>query len=242
MATATDWFSRVYARQEYLTPGAGDTVAMLAAAAGLSASSMVLEVAFGKGEAACTLASRFGSRVVAVDRYAPFLAYSSEKVQGRGLRDRVSLLRADGRQCPVRAGAFDAAYCIGAPSIVGLEPCIDELARAVRPGGVIAVSDVTWRSQPETLGSEWGWVADMTPRISADEYAALFTARGLTVETVHLHPRVAWDVYHGPMATVADQARADGDSAFADRVMDGVVLEQRAVDAFLDYTTIVARR
>ncbi|MBI2761505.1 MAG: class I SAM-dependent methyltransferase [Chloroflexi bacterium] len=240
---ATDWFSRVYARQEYLTPGAPETVELLAASAHLSASSRLLEIAFGKAEAACTIASRFNSRVIAVDRYPPFLGYASEKVRTRGLVDHVSLVRADGRRSPVRSGVFDAAYCIGAPSIVGLEPCLDELARAVRPGGVVAVSDITWRNQPDApLGPEWSWVANMTPRLSADEYAALLTARGLTVETVHLHPRAAWDAYHGPMEIVAGEARAEGDTAFADRVIEGVVLERRALDAFFEYTSIIARK
>jgi len=240
---ATDHVSRVYAQQGYLTPGAPETVAMIATAARLSPTSRVLDVASGKGEAACTLAAVHGCRVVAIDRHTPFLEHAAAMIRSRHLAGVVTLVRADGRRLPVRPRAFDAAYCIGAPSIVGIEPCLDGLAAAVRVGGIVAVSDIVWRHQPGVaLGPEWDWVARMSPRLSLDEYGALVAARGLRVETAHIHPRAAWDAYHAPMREVAAEARATGDGAFAGAVMRGIELERRAADQFLDYATIIARR
>jgi predicted O-methyltransferase YrrM len=237
-----DHYSRVYARQEYLTPGAAETVEWLAQAARPDAASRILEVATGKGEAACTLAARFGCRVVTVDRHVPFLEYTARKIRSRGLADRVALVRADGRQLPLPDASFDAALCIGAPSIVGLDECLRELARALRPGGVVAVSDVVWRQKPDApLDEEWGWVARQEPRIDAEEYAARIEACGLRVEQVLVHPRSAWDEYHAPMRAVAAEARARGDAAFADRMEQDLALERRALDAFWDYASFIAR-
>ncbi|MGH2587571.1 MAG: SAM-dependent methyltransferase [Dehalococcoidia bacterium] len=236
-------YARIYAQQEYLTPGAADTVALLAEAARPAASSRLLEVACGKGEAACTLAGQTGCRVLAVDLFVPFLAHTARKAAERGLDALVTPVRADGRQLPAADERFDAAYCIGAPSIVGLEPGLRELRRAVRPGGVVAVSDVVWRQKPAgPLGPEWTWVAQQQPQVDADEYAAVIAACGLTVEGVHIHPRSAWDDYHRPMAAVAVDARARGDGAFADEVEADLALEQRALDAFWEYATFIARR
>jgi SAM-dependent methyltransferase len=243
MAATTDHYSRVYARQEYLTPGAAETVELLADASRPTAASRLLDVACGKAEAACTLAARFRCRVVAVDRHAPFLRHDAAKLRGRGLTALVALARADGRRLPVPDAAFDAGYCIGAPSIVGLEDCLRELRRAVRPGGVVAVSDVVWREKPDApLGPEWQWVAQQEPRIDADDYAATIAACGLTVERVHIHPRSAWDAYFAPMLAAAAEERAGGDPAFADGVEEGVALERRALAAFWEYATFIARR
>jgi len=238
-------FLRIYARQEYMTPGAAETVELIAEAVRPSEDALLLEVAAGKAEAACTLAGRFACRVLAVELYDPFVQYAAAKVWHWNLRDLVTVLRADGRRLPLRDAACDAAYCIGAPSIVGLEPCLAEMARAVRPGGHVVVSDVVWRAKPEQpLGPEWKWVASAEPKLSADEYAAAIQAAGLCVERVHIHDRSAWEEYFRPMLRVAQEAKTaqPADIAFADEVESGVELERRAVEAWLDYATFIARR
>ncbi len=244
-------FLRHYAKQEYLTPGAPETVDLIAEAVRPDGHSLLLDVACGKLEAACTLAGRFACRVVAVDIYDPFIQYAAAKlalssVEGTwffNLRDLVAVLRADGKRLPVRAAAFDAAYCIGAPSIVGLEPCLRELARAVRPGGHVIVSDIVWRTKPgPPLGPQWRWVAWSEPKLSRDEYAAAVQAAGLRVERTHTHSPSDWEDYWRPMFQVAAEARAQGDPAFAEEVEAGIDLERRAAGAFLDYATFIARK
>ena len=238
-------YLRTYARQEYLTPGAAETVELIAEAVRPSEGALLLEVAAGKAEAACTLAGRFACRVLAVELYDPFVQYAAAKAWHWNLRDLVTVLRADGRRLPVRPAACDVGYCIGAPSIVGLEPCLVEMARAVRPGGHVIVSDAVWRTKPERpLGPEWEWLADAEPKLSAGEYAAALEAAGLRVERVRLHERSAWEAYWRPMLRVAEEAKTlqPADILFADEVESGVELERRAVEAWLDYATFIARR
>lgn len=236
-------YVRIYARQEYLTPGAAETVAWFADVAQPNAGSRILEVASGKGEAACNLAGRFGCRVTAVDRSMPFLQYVRRKVHDQGLANLVGLLYADGRQLPLPDASHDAAYCIGAPSIVGTEECLREMRRTVRPGGAIVVSDIIWRKKPDgPLGDEWGWIATYEPRNSADDYAAIIAACGLELQEARIHPRAAWGEYERPMLQVAAEARTQGDAAFADQVEEGAELERRAVDAFWEYATFIMRR
>ena len=139
-------FERTYAKQEYLTPGAAETVAIVAAALPADGA-RVLDVASGKGEAACSLAAD-GHDVVALDAFEPFHRYTQAKVRERGLDGRVSLVRGNGRLLPLPDDSFDGAYCIGAPSIVGLPDCPQELARITMAGGPVVVSDIVWRTMP----------------------------------------------------------------------------------------------
>ena len=234
---------RLYARQEFMTPGAPETVAFVRAALRADRAGAVLEVACGKAEAACLLAAETGRRIVAVDlRARLFLAYAAAKVRARGVADRVHLVCADGTRLPFPDGVFAAGYCIGAPSLIGLEACLGELHRTVQPGGDVIVSDIVWRDRPaDPLGPEWGAYAREPVRLSAEDYGVVLARHGFEVATVYRHPHAAWDAYLAPMGAVAAAARAAGDDAFAAGVERVIALERRAVAAFLDYATFVTR-
>lgn len=237
-------YLRIYSRQEYLTPGAATTVEIIAETVKPDERTWLLDMASGKGEAAATLASRFACRIVAVDLYDPFIHYAAAKFWHFNLRDLVTVVRASGRALPVRDGAVDAAYCVGGPSIVGVDSALRELARVTRAGGYVVLSDIAWRTKPaERLGPEWRWMADVE-QISADEYSARIEAAGLTVQRTHAHPVSDWEDYWRPMLEVAEEAKCaqPADIFFADEIESDVALERRAVETFLDYVTFVARK
>ncbi|HET9477610.1 MAG TPA: class I SAM-dependent methyltransferase, partial [Dehalococcoidia bacterium] len=188
-------YQRIYSRQEYLTPGAATTVEIIAETVKPDERTWLLDMASGKGEAAATLASRYACRIVAVDLYDPFIHYAAAKFWHFNLRDLVTVVRASGRSLPVRDGSVDAAYCVGGPSIVGVDPALRELARVTRPGGHVVVSDIVWRTKPpERLGPEWRWMVDVE-QISSDEYSSRIEAVGLSIERIHLHPASDWEDY-----------------------------------------------
>ncbi len=240
-------YARIYARQEYLTPGAARTVGIIAERVRPDDGTRLLEMASGKGEAAAHLASDFACRVLAVEPHDPFVHISAAKFWHFNLRDLVTLLRANGRRLPVRDESMDAAYCIGAPSIVGLEPALRELARVTKPGGWVIVSDIVWRTKPEKpLGPDWGWMAEATPT-TAGEYGAAIEASGLKVEDLVTHPREDWDEYWRPMLEVAEEAKTasatgGADIFFADEVEGYIEIERRGQQEYLDYVTFVARK
>ena len=64
------------------------------------------------------------------------------------------------------------------------------------------------------------------------------------MKRTHLHPVSAWEDYFRPMLEVAQEAKISqpADIDFADGVEATVALERRAVEAFLDYVTFVARK
>lgn len=236
-------FARIYARQEYLTPGAPEAVEIISETAKPNESTVLLDVASGKGEAAATLASHHACRVICVEPFDPFVHYSAAKFWHFNLRDLVSLVRGNGRRLPLRDNAVDAAYCIGGPSIVGVERCLLEMARVVRPGGAVIVSDLTWRDKLGQLDPSWRFLATAA-QISREEYADMLAGAGLTVERFVTHQRSAWEEYWRGMLEVAAEAKTaqPADVFFADEIEAGVDMEKRAIELWLDYTTFVARK
>jgi len=230
----------MYARQDYLTPGAAETVDLFARRARPDTRMRVLDIAPGKGEAASSLAERFGCRVTAIDLHDVFARATKARAAKRRMSELVEVVRGDGGRLPFRDGSFDAATCIGGPSIVGEVECLAELARVVRPRGAIVVSDLAWRIGDEVeLGPEWGWLAD-SPRPSVADWTGLIERTELRLEETVVLGMDAWDAYHDPMLQVAEEARRAGDREFADEMVAGILPERRAAEqGIFEYVVFV---
>jgi SAM-dependent methyltransferase len=128
---------RAYLRYSF-TKGTEQEVEFLVRALGLGPGQRVLDVGCGPGRHSRALATR-GIEVVGIDISEPFVALArSEAPAG------AAFARADARRLPVAAGSFDAAIslCQGGFGLVPGEDAgvIDEIARALRPGGRMAAS------------------------------------------------------------------------------------------------------
>ncbi len=188
---------RVYERQEIMTPGVLETLEILDRWCPPPAGGRVLEVAYGKAEAACRLAARYGCEVVGVDRH-DWAAYGRWKAAVRGLGAHVRLLRGDGKALPLREGAFELALCTGGPSIAG-EGSIAEMHRALAPGGYVVASDLVWRSRPVPASAVPDWHRPEMGFIALDEFAAKFREAGFEVQLAQLLPVHVWSDYYGPI-------------------------------------------
>ena len=113
-------------------------------ALGLAPGSLVLDLACGTGDFAADLA-RLGHRPVGIDLSFGMLAAANTGAP---------LVQGDLLSLPVADGAADAAVCgFALRNLVQLQPFFDELHRVVRPGGRIALLDV---SQPDGRLMRWG--------------------------------------------------------------------------------------
>ncbi len=137
------WFEALaeHAGSAYLrysfTKGTEQEVAFLADVLALGAGQTVLDVGCGPGRHAHALSGR-GVRAVGVDISERFLRIGA--AGGSGAR----FVRGDARTLPFPNASFDAAIslCQGGFGLVGADDgvVLAEIARCVRPGGVIAVS------------------------------------------------------------------------------------------------------
>ncbi len=125
---------------------------------GLPAGSVVLDCACGTGDLCRRLGAR-GHAPVGLDFSAGMLGAA---------RGSAPLVRADVIHLPVPDGAADGAVCgFALRNLVEIDPFLAELARAVRPGGRIALLEV---GQPS--GGWWGrghrlYLERVVPRIGA---------------------------------------------------------------------------
>ena len=159
---------------------------------GAPAGATFLDAGCGVGSHSRRLASR-GFRVVAVDFSESAVAAARENLAARGLSDRVRLERADLLHLPFADGAFEYALCWGVlMHVPDVERALDELARVVRPGGTLVLSETnasSWHARLlEALNAVRRRKPDLRRTAAGMEYQVTTESGVLLVR--HAHP--AW--------------------------------------------------
>ena len=99
----------------------------------------VLDVATGPAGVALELADRSEARIVGIDLSEQMLARGRRNVAAAGRDDRIALVLGQGERLPFRDATFDAlTFTYLLRYVADPAATITELARVVRPGGVMA--------------------------------------------------------------------------------------------------------
>ena len=206
-----EFMGPAYLRYSF-TKGTEQEVAFLAEALDLQPGMRVLDVGCGPGRHAYELA-RLGIEVHGVDISQRFVDMASE-----GAPELATFERADARQLGFDA-EFDAAIslCQGGFGLVGEEDpaVLDGMARAVRPGGLLAFSAfsayflVRHLEDDDTFDAATGVNHERTElrneageRLEVDLWTSCFTPRELRLLCARsgLHVRDLWSVTPGAYA------------------------------------------
>jgi SAM-dependent methyltransferase len=139
-----------------------------------------LDAACGTGRHAAFLASR-GHRVVGVDASAPMLAHARTRVP------RATFAVGSLVALPIPDASVDVAVCaLALMHLPDIRPAVAELARVLRPGGLLVLSDLhpmmltlggsaLYQAADGRIGRVAGWVH------RHEDYVAAFTATGFEI-------------------------------------------------------------
>ena len=169
-------------------PGGMALTEEMASRACIDSESLVLDVACGLGDTAALLMERFGCSVVGLD-------FAAQNLQlARGISPVItrsactpSFVGGDAEQLPFAAARFEAALCECALSTFpDKRSALREVARVLRPGGRLALSDVALEvgAVPDALSGAWARVACLADALSSSEYQSLLQDTGFVVEAV----------------------------------------------------------
>ncbi len=182
-------YERVYG-EDFVSPGGAGIARELIASLGLEPGARVLDVGCGLGGSAFLMARDFGLRVDGIDLSRNMLELATQKLESRGLGDRVTLRRGDCLELDAE-DTYDAVYSRDVFLHIADKPrLLRVLARALRPGGRLLFTDYCCGPKP--------WRDDFTAYVESrgyhlhtlEAYAALLIGAGLArVEAEDWTPR-----------------------------------------------------
>lgn len=117
----------------------------------------IADIGCGTGGQTLTLARILDGHITAVDLFPEFLEELELRSRKEGLDQRISTLKASMDELPFGQEEFDLIWSEGAIYLMGFEKGIASWKQHLKPGGILAVSDITWimEKRPEALEKFW---------------------------------------------------------------------------------------
>ncbi|GAB5390364.1 MAG: class I SAM-dependent methyltransferase [Alphaproteobacteria bacterium] len=117
----------------------------------------IADIGCGTGASALMLASELDCHVTAVDFLPAFLERLQSRAIQQGCDDRITTLAASMDSLPFDDGSLDVIWSEGAIYNIGFEEVLKACQRLLNPGGIIAVSEISWltRQPAAELADHW---------------------------------------------------------------------------------------
>jgi SAM-dependent methyltransferase len=229
-------------------PGSDDATRLAITLSGLrgQAGLKIADIGCGTGASTRVLAQELDAEVTAVDFLPEFLDVLAQEAEKAGLSDRIETLAASMDALPFKDGSLDAIWSEGAIYNIGFEAGVRAWRRFLKPGGLLAVSELTWLTteRPEELTAHW--MSEYPQVATAAEKIAQLERNGFSPVGYFPLGRDCWmDNYYTPMRARFDGflTRHDGDAARAIVAAEEVeiALYERNTD-YVSYGFYIARR
>lgn len=129
---------------------------------------LVLDVATGPAGVARAIVRRSSARVTGIDLTGPMLVAAARSIRREGLEERVVLVRGSAERLPFPDATFDAlSFTYLLRYVADPAAVIGELARVVKPGGVIASLEFHVPQEKVWWASWWCYTRVVLPLAGA---------------------------------------------------------------------------
>lgn len=117
----------------------------------------IADIGCGTGASSLVLAQELHGQITAVDFFPAFLEKLEIRAQKQSLKANIQTLVGSMDALPFAAESLDLIWSEGAVYIMGFEEGIQAWQKFLKPGGYLAVSEITWLSntRPPEIDQHW---------------------------------------------------------------------------------------
>jgi SAM-dependent methyltransferase len=181
----------------------------------------VADIGCGSGSQTLTLAKQIRGEIIAVDIFPEFLEKLEREAQRSGFDGKVKTLQRSMDQLDFEKESLDLIWSEGAIYIMGFEEGVKYWKQFLKPGGYIAVSEMTWitSSRPSEVEAYW---MDTYPEIgTAGDKISVLEKNGFSLVGYFYLPPESWiDNYYKNVEYEFDEfMQRQGHSELAKKVV-----------------------
>jgi ubiquinone/menaquinone biosynthesis C-methylase UbiE len=207
----------------------------------------VADIGCGTGASTFVLARELDAELTAVDLLPDFLRELEQRAGAEGIAERITTLAAPMDDLPFGNQSLDAIWSEGAIYNVGFEHGIRMWHRFLKPGGILAVSELSWLTaeRPSELDEHWNREYPEVGTVS--EKLAVLEANGYSPLGYFALSEASWlEHYYRPMQArfgpfLARYEGVDAARAIVAAEQEEIALYERC-SAFVSYGYYVARQ
>lgn len=222
-------------------PGSASDTRLAIALSGLAGTAglRLADIGCGTGASALVLARDLAASVTAVDLLEDFLPILEANARAEGLSDRVTTLAASMDALPFEEASLDAIWAEGAIYNIGFANGIRAWRPFLKPGGILAVSELTWLTNERPPELERHWASEYPEVDTASAKIALLETSGYTPVGYFALGQASWlDNYYRPMQGRFDAFLARHGHSDAAKAI--VAAEQREIELYERYSAYVS--
>lgn len=191
----------------------------------------VADVGCGTGAATMVLAEKLDAQITAVDLFPEFLEELTIRAEGRGVARRISTLAVSMAELPFEAASLDAIWSEGAIYNLGFEAGVVAWRRFLKPGGVLAVSELTWLTAQRPAELQTFWDEAYPEADVASAKIGVLEKHGFTPLGYFALPVSCWmDNYYDPLRARFATLLREHDHSEAARAL--VASDEREIDLY----------
>ncbi|QDU76835.1 Demethylrebeccamycin-D-glucose O-methyltransferase [Bremerella volcania] len=194
----------------------------------LPASPRVVDFGCGAGAASIAIAKAIDCQITASDIHKPFLVEVNEHAQRAGLSERIETLLADMADPPIPNASVDLIWSEGAIYNIGFESGLKRWRRLLRPGGLIAVTELTWLTDHPPQPAVEFWEAEYPAISNVDANLKKMQSAGFEIIDHFTLPTEDWHNFYGPVEQrIASYREQHAENEVARAILD---MQQTEVD------------